>query len=253
MNVAASKNILLKSNCIVIPKALRQKILEIPHNQQQGISKTKVWLQEKGLSADTEHFIKACYACQVTEPCTVQYEELKMSETLKTSWHTLKGRVSCGTNLTELIKYCSLYPVATSMKTIKNVNIIKSLEKTFSLFSYPAKITTDNGPKFKPSEFKTHLSTYNKEHHIVTLSWPIANGEVEMFNRTLGKAIKCAHIDRKSWKEKLDKFLQNYLSIPHSITQSLTYPTLSFHTDSKLTSQHSKRSNRKTITKHLID
>ena len=42
MNVAASKNILLKSNCIVIPKALRQKILEIPHNQQQGISKTKV-------------------------------------------------------------------------------------------------------------------------------------------------------------------------------------------------------------------
>ena len=76
----------------------------------------------------------------MTEPGTVQYEELKMSEVLKTSWHTLKGRVSCGTNLIELIMYCSLYPVATSMKTIKNVNIIKSLEKTFSLFSYQAKI-----------------------------------------------------------------------------------------------------------------
>lgn len=172
-----------------------------------------------------------------------------MSETLKTSWHTLKGRVSCGTNLTELIKYCSLYPVATSMKTIKNVNIIKSLEKTFSLFSYPAKITTDNGPKFKPSEFKTHLSTYNKEHHIVTLSWPIANGEVEMFNRTLGKAIKCAHIQGKNWKDELDKFFSNMV-VPH--IQSIN-ATLCLCTNSNLRSQHSERSNRKAITKHLID
>ena len=82
-----SKNILLKSNCIVIPRTLIQKILETAYNQHQGISKTKARLREKvwwpGLSAETENYIKS-YACQVTTPSTVQCEPLKMSEIPKT-------------------------------------------------------------------------------------------------------------------------------------------------------------------------
>ena len=35
--LTTSKNILLKSNCIVIPQTLIQKILEIAHNQYQEI------------------------------------------------------------------------------------------------------------------------------------------------------------------------------------------------------------------------
>ena len=106
------------------------------------------------------------------------------------------------------------------MKTVNSVNIIKSLEKTFSLFGYPAKITTDNGPQFKSSGFKTYLSTHNIEHCMVTPYWAIANGEAERFNRTLGKAIKCAHVQGKNWKDELDKFLLEYRSTPHSVTQS---------------------------------
>ena len=56
-----------KSNCIVIPRTLTQRVLEIAHNQHQGISKTKARLREKvwwpGLSAETEDLIKSCYAC----------------------------------------------------------------------------------------------------------------------------------------------------------------------------------------------
>ena len=104
------------------------------------------------------------------------------------------------------------------MKTVNSVNIIKSLEKTFSLFGYPAKNTTDNEPQFKSSEFKTYLSTHNIEHRMVTSYWPIANGEVEKFNRTLGKAIKCTHVEGKNWKDKLDKLLLKYRSSPHSFT-----------------------------------
>ena len=58
--------------------------------------------------------------------------------------------------------------MVTSMKTVNSVNIIQSLEKIFSLFGYPAKITTEDGPQLKPSEFKTYLSTHNIEHHMAT-------------------------------------------------------------------------------------
>ena len=79
------------------------------------------------------------------------------------------------------------------------------------------KITSDNGPQFNSSEFKAYLSTHNLEHHMVTPYWPIANGEVERFNRTL--AVKCAHVQAKNWKDELDKFLLKYRSTPHSVTQ----------------------------------
>ena len=146
-----------------------------------------------------------------------------MAKIPKTSWRTLvldiKGPSPCGANLLVLTDCCSRYPVITSMKTVNNVNIIKSLQKTFSIFGYPAKITTDNGPQFKSSEFKAYLSTHNIEHCMITPYWPIANGEVERFNRTLGKAIKCAHVQGKNWKEELDRFLLEYRSTPHSDTQ----------------------------------
>ena len=60
-------------------------------------------------------------------------------------------------NLLLLIDYRSRCSLVTSMKTVDSVNIVKSLEKTFPLFDYPAKITTDKGPQFKSSEFKTYL------------------------------------------------------------------------------------------------
>ena len=151
-----SKNIQLKSNCIVIPQPFKLKILEIAHNQYQGISKTKARLREKvwwpGLSADAKNYIKSCYACRLTTPSTVRCEALKMSEIPKTSWHTLtldiKHPFPCRTKLLVLIDYHSRYPVVTSMKTENSVNMIKSSEKNFSLFGCPARITTDNGPQF---------------------------------------------------------------------------------------------------------
>ena len=82
---------------------------------------------------------------------------------------------------------------------------------------------------------------------MVTPYWPITNGKVERFNRTLGKPIKCAHVQEKNWKDELDKRLLEYHSTPHSVTQC----TSCFHTNSKLKSQHSKISNIKTITKQL--
>ena len=71
------------------------------------------WL---GLSADTENYIKSCYACQVTN---VQCGPLKMTEIPKTWPRSISMRNKPS------------YPVFTSMKTVNSVNIIKSLQKHF--------------------------------------------------------------------------------------------------------------------------
>ena len=138
------------------------------------------------------------------------------------------------------------------MKTVYNINIIKSLQKTFSLFDYLAKITTGNGPQFKSNEFKAYLSTHNIEHRMVTPYWPIPNGEVERFNRTLGKAIKCAHAQGKNWKDKLDTFFFKYRSTTHSFTQCTPSKIMfshNFKTDIPKFQEKQKKNHHKALTR----
>ncbi len=39
--------------------------------------------------------------------------------------------------------------------------------------------------------------------------WPQRNGEVERFNATMMKVIRIAEVERKPWKEELQKFCSN--------------------------------------------
>jgi len=48
------------------------------------------------------------------------------------------------------------------------------------------------------------------------LTSPSANGEVERFNRSLGKTIKATHVTIHNWKSELDQFIIQYHSVSHS-------------------------------------
>ena len=99
--------------------------------------------------------------------------------------------------LSLLISSCHIYE---NSKQCQHQIFIKS----FSLFGYPAKSIS--------------INTQHRTPHGHTF-WPIANGKVEKFNRTLGKAIEYAHVQGENWKNELDKCLLEYRSTPHSVTQ----------------------------------
>lgn len=56
-------------------------------------------------------------------------------------------------------------------------------------------------------------------HRKVTPKWARANGEVERFVRTVKKVIKTAKLERKNYKQELNRFLRNYCTTPHSTTR----------------------------------
>ncbi|VDI15408.1 Hypothetical predicted protein [Mytilus galloprovincialis] len=47
---------------------------------------------------------------------------------------------------------------------------------------------------------------------------PRANAESERFMRTIGKAIRAAQTEHRSWKQEIHTFLRNYRATPHSTT-----------------------------------
>ena len=59
--LSINNDLLLKHNCIAIPSAVQQQVLQLAHSQHQGISKTKALLREKvwwpAINRDVEQLI----------------------------------------------------------------------------------------------------------------------------------------------------------------------------------------------------
>ena len=88
------------------------------------------------------------------------------------------------------------------------------MEQVFTIFEYPDTLVSDNGPQFTSNDFEFYLQT----HQLAYPYWPQANGEIERFNRTITKTIKCALTEGKDWKEVLQQFLLMYRATPHTTT-----------------------------------
>ena len=53
------------------------------------------------------------------------------------------------------------------------------------------------------------LNIWGFYHHKITPLWPLANGMVENFMRSINKLVKTARIEGKSWTQELFKFVRN--------------------------------------------
>ena len=105
-------------------------------------------------------------------------------------------------------------------------SVIPKLDAIFSRQGIPDVLKSDNGPPFTSLEFKKFAEYLDFQHRRITSCWPKANGEAERFMRTLGKAIRTATVERRSWKQDLHKFLRQYRATPHLTTGVSPYEAL---------------------------
>ena len=66
--------LLLRGERLVIPKSLRQRVVDAAHEEHQGITKTKSFLRSRTwfprMDAMVEKTVRHCIACQVSTPQT---------------------------------------------------------------------------------------------------------------------------------------------------------------------------------------
>ena len=169
--VSISNDLLLKHNCIVISSALQQ-VLQLTHSQHQGISKTKALLHEKvwwpSINRDVEQLIKSRHACQITTASKYKCQPLKMSDPEVCIAHCCcryTGTLPCRRIIVLLlIDYRSYYHVIAIMKTVTSQTVLNSLTKTFSMFGYPHRVASDNGPQFISEEFSEYMQQHDIGH-----------------------------------------------------------------------------------------
>ena len=217
--------VLLCDKKLVIPKGLRNRVIELAHEGHQGIVKTKQLLREKvwfpGIDKQVEDFCQSCIPCLASTPKQTT-EPLQMTVLPNNPWSQISmdfnGPLPSGVYLMVLVDDYSRYPVVEIINSTSAKTVIPQLDKIFSMFGIPEVVKTDNGPPFNGYEFTKFAEYMGFKHRKITPLWPQANGEAERFMRTIGKIIKAANAERKSWKQEIYTFLRNYRATPHATT-----------------------------------
>ncbi len=144
---------LLKSDRIVVPAALQERIVDIAHEGHMGIVKTKALLREKVwfpcMDKMVESKIKACLPCQVVTPMYIR-EPLKMSVLPDNPFDEVSIDFASvnGETLLLLVDDYSRFRFVELVSSTSASVVIPKLDKLFAMFGTPRVVKSDNGPPF---------------------------------------------------------------------------------------------------------
>ena len=197
-------HVILRGQRLVIPTALRNPVLELAHEEHQGIVKTKERLRSKvwwpGMDQQAEKKCKSCYGCQLVNK-TNQIPPLKPTVMPQRPWEELAmdllGPMPSGEYLLVLVDYFSRWMEVDIMRSISSETIQHYLDVHFSRHGIPRALRTDNAANFTSKELDDYLNELGIKHCRTIPLWPRANGEVERQNRSLLKAMRVAHAEGK--------------------------------------------------------
>ena len=221
--LTCTDTVLLKSDRLVVPAALQERIIDIAHESHLGIVKTKALLREKVwfpcMDKMVETKVKACLPCQVVTPIYTR-EPLQMSVLPDNPFDevSIDFAHEDGETLLLLIDDYSRFPFAEPVSSTSASAVIPKLDQLFATFGTPSVVKSDNGPPFNGEEFAKFAHVLGFRHRKVTPLWPRANGEVERFVKTLKKCIKAAKAEGRNWRKELQVILRNYRTTPHATT-----------------------------------
>ena len=137
-----------------------------------------------------------------------------MSELPSNVWEKLSidfcGPFPSGCYLMVIIDEYSRHPVVDTLTSLTAKSVISLLDKTFSIFGIPKELKSDNGPPFNSQEFRKFADNMGFKRRKITPLWTRANAKSERFMKTIGKAIRAARTEHRSWKQEIYTFLRNY-------------------------------------------
>lgn len=218
-------DILLRGTRIVIPSALRPKVIELAHEGHPGATvmkrrlRAKVWWPK--IDQQVEKYVKNCRGCTLVSAPAAP-EPLRRRELPSAPWQHIAidflGPLPSGHNLLVVVDYYSRYKEIEVMKKVDATATIQRLRAMFARFGLPISITADNGPTFTSNEFVQYCETNNILLVHTAPYWPRQNGEVERQNRSILKRLIICHNSNGNWQDDLNDYLLMYRSTVHSTT-----------------------------------
>ena len=209
---------------VVIPKELKDRVLEELHDKHLGIVKMKalarsyVWWPN--ISGQLEELAKACSGCQHNQKMPTK-APLHPWEWATAPWQRIHiDYAGPFQNSMFLIvvdahsKWLEVIPVRSTTSS----STIEVLRDLFARFGIPEQIVTDSGAQFVSEEFQAFVRSNGIRHLTSAPYHPATNGLAERAVQTSKQALRAMSEISKPVKEKLAKFLIANRNTPHSTT-----------------------------------
>ncbi|XP_059061148.1 uncharacterized protein K02A2.6-like, partial [Achroia grisella] len=218
-----------KGNKILIPKSLRQEMLQKIHIGHMGLEKCTLRSREimfwPGLNNDLKNMITNCNIC-LTHRKSNQKEELQPHEIPNRPW------AKVGMDLFEIkgchyllmVDYFSKFFEIVQLPVTTSEYVINCIKNIFSRQGIPNIVMSDCGPQFVSHIFKQFAQEWNFIHTTSSPRYPQSNGQIERTVQTVKNIIiktSESHTDyRIALLEYLNTPLDENLASPAELLQS---------------------------------
>lgn len=220
-----ANKIVMRGSKLIIPEALRDRMLILAHEGHPGQSSMKRRLRDRCWWPNMDQeAIKVCDKCegcrlvQVSDPPEPMHRRSLPDKPWIDVAIDFLGPLPSGEYILVVIDYYSRHVDLEVMTIITAKETIKRLDKIFRLWGIPRTITLDNAKQFVATEFEDYCRTKGIHLNHTSPYWPQANGEVERQNRSLLKRLKIANALYGSWRTEMDRYLEMYNNTPHTTT-----------------------------------
>ena len=211
-------DILVKGHRIIVPKDMRDYMLDQVHEGHFGMDKCKMHMSNccywPNVNKEIEGMIRNCPTCLefATAKPKIKKKDMLHHEIPHTPWTKLATDIFHfqGTNYLILVDYTSKFPVVKQLRKIDQRAVITALEETFTERGYPDELVSDNGPCYRGEQFCKFLKTKGMKHTTSSPYYPQSNGLAEAYVKVVKNMMKKA----QKCKIRFNDMLYQYRTSP---------------------------------------
>nr|XP_037291669.1 uncharacterized protein K02A2.6-like [Rhipicephalus microplus] len=198
------QGIVLKGTKVIIPKAMRAKILGRIHEGHLGINKCKARARRlvfwPGLNGGIENLVKNCAVCQ-KYAYRQQSEPVVLRPTPEHAWYRIGVDIFmyAGSSYLWVFDAFSNFPEVEKLPDTTTGTVINKLSSIFSRYGIPLEVCTDNGPQFASHEFSLFASRYDFTHVTSSPRFRRSNGLTEKGVQIVKRIMKTGERKEDFW------------------------------------------------------
>lgn len=185
LEISIQESCLLWGSRVIIPETLRNKCLELLHEDHSGVVKMKRTARNivywPNIDRDIEAIAKYCQTCQLNSKSLPELEAgvWPIPEKPWSRIHLDFAENFLSTNFLILVDAHSKWIDVFKCKHLSSQSVIKHLSRAFSYFGLPDHIHTDNGSAFTANDFNEFCASNGIRHTTNGAFHPQTNGLAE--------------------------------------------------------------------------
>uniref|UniRef100_A0A8C6NRG0 Gypsy retrotransposon integrase-like protein 1 n=1 Tax=Nothobranchius furzeri TaxID=105023 RepID=A0A8C6NRG0_NOTFU len=193
--ITFTSGLVFKGAKIIVPKQLRQEMLEKIHESHLGMIKCKERARDilywPNMSTHIEKMVSQCAACN--ENRNSNPKEPLLSHPIPTRPWEKVGTDLFNHNGSEFllcVDYFSKFPNILKLTETTSRGVIVAMKSIFARHGIPDVVVSDNGPQYASAEFKEFAKRWEFKHITSSPTHAQSNGQAERMVRTIKNLLK---------------------------------------------------------------